>query len=669
MVPSEHPRHFARFRLAFGLSLLVFQTGGYDLSPHLLPLSFALTSTPLAPTAASTRPTRRQHPTLAEAKRLIESQQAETAIPKLKEFIRASPSSRYADEAYLLVGSALLSTQRQEEAIPYLERILKEFPKSDLVYRARILLASAHADLGHLDQALPLLSEVRSLAPDTQSRREALTLTGELLTRKGDYLRAIQAWLEEMRLAPEDQRGVSRDRIRGLVMEKLDRKTLLRVRDSYRSEFPGDLALIRLVDLELSRKEQHLAERHLRLFLKRFPNHDYATTASETLRSFTTQLREAQHVIVALLPLSGRLSSFGTESLRGIQLALDKGREVLNLPSIALAVKDTATNKVYLRSELYELIDDFRPIAVIGPMESREVQTLAELAERTETPFFTPSATLQNVRLLGNFVFSTALTYWLQTRRIAEYAMSQLGHHRFCILYPDTVYGRELTRLFSQEVRQRGGEIIAVELYREKDTDFGPQIKRLKAEDLARDGILTETKIEDGEPRVIYTPGFDAIFIPGRAREVALITAQLVFFDIKTPLLGTNGWNSPALLRLVDRSIDGSVFVDGFYLDSLAPDIQDFIGRYRRQYQRDPSPFAAQAYDATSLVLDAVRRGATSAREVREKMVNGQDLPALGGTARFDARGILNRRLFVLQVRQGKIMPAEQPVQLLEPAP
>lgn len=601
-----------------------------------------------------------QDPTLARAKGLIESQQPEAAISLLRNFLTRSPDSRHLDEAYFLLAVAFVRTEAHDQAVTYLDQLLEEYPSSRLADRARLMLASAHAELGQLDLALPLLAEVRSLSPDPQARRDALALSADLLSRKGDYLRAIQASLEEMSLLPEDERAVPRTRIRDLIRDKLDEKDLRRLRASYPATFPSDLAIIRLIELHLARKEQHLAEKYLRAFLKQFPSHEYATTANALLESFANALKQSEYVLAALLPLSGKLGRFGTESLRGVQLALERGNEMADLPSIALAVQDTESDRVFLRSHLYQLIDDYRPLAIIGPMRSQELRKMAELAERTETTFVTPSATIPDVQQLGRYVFSTAMTYPLQTRRLVEHAMTRLSYYRFAVLYPDTTYGRALARLFGREVMRRGGEIIAIESYQEGDTDFRQPIRRLKEADLKRDGSIAETTTETGQTRLTYTPGFDAVFIPGTAMEVSLILPQLLFYDLSVPLLGTNGWNSPDLLRWGDPSLQGSVFVDGLYLDSSDTNVQDFVARYQRHYRADPSLLAAQAYDATQLVLEAIRRGAGNSRAIRELFMAGHDFPALGGPAAFNAQGVLDRHLFVLEVKDGRIVQAGQ---------
>jgi ABC-type branched-subunit amino acid transport system substrate-binding protein len=175
-----------------------------------------------------------------------------------------------------------------------------------------------------------------------------------------------------------------------------------------------------------------------------------------------------------------------------------------------------------------------------------------EMAEHAKVPLITPAATFPNVRRLGSFVFSTTLTHALQAKRIAGYATGEQGYRRFCILYPDTTYGREQARLFAQEVLQHEGEVIAMESFKEGDSAFSPQIKRLKAEDLKKYGLAVpyDPSRPAGKPvgkadkRILYTPGFDAIFIPSRASEIGLLAAQLAFHDVKSRSWA-NGWNSP----------------------------------------------------------------------------------------------------------------------------
>ncbi len=603
-------------------------------------------------------------PVLGHAKLLIEKGDPESAASMLRRFLTTAPRPEHLDDAYLLLAAALHALKEYPEALKYLNQLQTEFPTSELADRGKLLMARTHAAMGNLDLALPLLTQVRTSTSDEDTKREALALTAEFLTQKREYVRAIQTLLEGMAGSPEEQTTETREQIKELIAQKMDKKSLIRLRTAYPRAYPGDLAAIRLIEYYIARGEDHLAEREIQQFLSAFPGHPYAAKADESLALLRARLKAHDFFVAAVLPLSGRLAPFATEVLDGVQLAVERAREQPGTPSIGLIIKDTEADRPGFLDDLAALLTEDRPLAVIGPMLSKNLPAMAEMAQKTRIPLITPAATLPNVRRLGGYLFSTSLTYTLQAKRIATYATNDQGYRRFCILYPDTIYGRELARLFAQEVRRHDGEIIAMESYKEGETDFGPQIKRLKAEDLKKYGLAVpvDPSRPPGKPvgkndkRLLYTPGFDAIFIPSRSNDIGLIAAQLAFHDMKVPLLGTNGWNSQDFSRTADRTVDGATFVDGFFAESPNPAVQEFVQRYQKRFQTMPSLFAMQGYDAARVVIEAIRKGATSGEAVQEYLATQRDLPTLAGPASFGPDGTLQRPLFLLQVKQGRFV-------------
>lgn len=603
------------------------------------------------------------HPTLNQAKRLIDSGQAEEAITILRRFLATSPKPDLLDDTYLLLGAALYSAKQYGEALKYLRQLQVEFPNSEVTDRGKLMQARTHAAMGNLDLALPILTGLRNLSKDDGTKREALQLSGDFYAQKKDATRAIQAWLDEAAVGTDDQAEDVRTRIHELVRETSSKKALEQIRDAFPHNFPGDLASLRLVDLYVGRGEEHQAIRQIQQFLVNFPVHPQAAKTSDLLTTLQAKLKSNQFFIAAILPLSGKLAPFANEVLSGIQLAVETNRDRAGSASVGLIVKDVESDHASFLDDFSGLLSIERPLAVIGPLLSKNLPVMAELAERAHIPLITPAATLPNVRRLGNYVFSTALTYQLQAKRIAAYAIKEQGFRRFCILHPDTTYGRELARLFAQEVRQQEGEVIDIESYKEGEADVSAQLKRMKAQDLKRYGLsvpVDQTKLTGKltklDKKILYTPGFDAIFIPGRAADAGLITAQLNFHDMKVPFLGTNGWNSPDFARTADSSIDGAVFVDGFFVDSPNPAMQDFVERYKKRFQTSPTIFAMQGYDAAKLVIDAVRKGASSGEAVHEQLLTQLDLSSLAGPASFGPDGTLNRPLFLLQIKRGRFL-------------
>ena len=603
------------------------------------------------------------HPALNQAKRLINAGQPEEAITTLRRFLATSPKPELLDDTYLLLGAALHSAKQYGDALKYLRQLQIEFPDSEVADRGKLMQARVHAAMGNLDLALPILTGLRNLSKDDGTKREALQLSGAFYAQKKDATRAIQAWLDEVVLGTDDQAEDVRTRIRELAEETSDKKALEQIRHTFPRSFPGDVASLRLIDLYVGRGEEHQAIRQIQQFLVNFPTHPQSAKTSELLATLQAKLKSNQFFIAAVLPLSGKLAPFASEVLSGIQLAVEANRDRAGSASVGLIVKDFESDYASFLDDFSELLNTDRPLAVIGPLLSKNLPVMAELAERAHIPLITPAATLPNVRRLGNYVFSTALTYQLQAKRIATYAIKEQGFRRFCILHPDTTYGRELARLFAQEVRQHEGEVIAIESYKEGEADVSAQLKRMKAEDLKRYGLsvpVDQTKLTGKltklDKKIFYTPGFDAIFIPGRAADAGLIAAQLNFHDMKVPFLGANGWNSPDFARTDDSSIDGAVFVDGFFVDSPSPTVHDFVDRYKKRFQTNPTLFAMQGYDAAKLVIDAVQKGASSGEAVHDQLLTQPDLSSLSGPAAFGTDGTLNRPLFLMQIRRGRFL-------------
>ena len=592
------------------------------------------------------------HTTLEQAKAQWEAGQTTQALETVEELIDSLPPPEVLQQAYFLQATILKHDAQIKEALSVLRQLLEEFPFSTVTNSARVLMAELFAQNKEYSQALTQLYQTLDYATDLELRQTLFQRIRQAELDDGNPLGAVKAALNEMVLVEPTERLELEQITQTLILQQLDEAALQELMEDYATRYPGDLATIRLIELHTARGDEVLAERDIRGFLKRFPTHPYAQTSMALLQSFINKIKVHPHILGVALPFSGPMKPYGTDLLNGVRLALDIAKEQWGFSSVGLVVKDTTSLTAPLRVEMQQLLDEFQPRAVIGPLLSREIRDLGRLPDDYATPFITPSSTLLNVRQFGSFWFSTAMTSSVQAKRLVEYAVMELGYYRFCIIYPKTAYGRELADMFGKEVLHSGGEIIAVEEYTEEQTDIAEQLRRLKNKDLEQYGLEEPEETRTGEERLVYTPGFDAVFLPGQPVHLAIIAAQLAFFDMNVPILGGNSWHNPELFRWAKQDLDGSVFVDGFFLNSPDPSVQLFIQRYRSQFHKEPSLFAVQAYDAATLVLETLRKEAQSGQDVWDQLVRRSDLPALSGFASFSSAGILNRRLYLLQVNK-----------------
>jgi ABC-type branched-subunit amino acid transport system substrate-binding protein/predicted negative regulator of RcsB-dependent stress response len=596
-----------------------------------------------------------QKPPIDAAKKLIDAGKPEEASESLQKFIETSPQSPFLPDAYLVLGQLLMGQQKWDEAGGYFRRLIEEYPTSEFMAQAKLGLATGLLKTGQLDAALPLLREAIGQASEPALKLAILRRLEEIYLAKADYPQTIQAALEQLPLVPPEEARFIEERVRSLLYARASESDLRRVAEHYQHVFPGDFALLRLLDIYGAAGEDYKVTRIAREFFRRFPTHEQTGAVTNVLLAQRKKLKSKDLILGALLPLSGPLSPYGNQVLNGIRIALDQVTDMGPRLAIGLVTKDTENDSKQLTIELDDLLEDYQPLAVIGPLLTRTLKTVAPAADARDVVFFSPSATYPEVQRLGRSLFNAAVNNHELVRELTEQAIVTMGWKRLCILAPQDAYGSEMAQAFSDEVRRLGGELIASESYETKENDFGAPIKRLKAADLKKYGKL-EPGPKKGKVMKLYTPGFDAIFLPGDVAKVGLLAGQLRFHGITAPILGTNELNSPELLRIGGRSVENTVFADSFFMDSPNPVVRNFVDRYRARFNEPPTAFAAQAYEATQLVLDAILKGATTGRAIRESLKKVKNFPGLSGPLSMTPAGYLERRYSLIQVKGGRFM-------------
>jgi len=391
-----------------------------------------------------------------------------------------------------------------------------------------------------------------------------------------------------------------------------------------------------------------------------------AKRAKMTLDRLRLRAQSRPNRIGALLPLTGPYGPIGRTALEAIEMALvDSG--------IELVLADTRGDAMHAPVALESLVYEKHVAAVIGPVGSIESLAAARAAERLEVPIVVLSAR-ERITRVGTFVFRHRLTRSAQAEAVAKHAVQELGFERFGILYPKSRYGREMMKAFWRTVERLGGEVRAAQGYSVHDRKVSDPIKRMIGRYYI-DGQETDPHWESlnrkSKDKSLHVPPiveFEALFIPDSGRRLRRILPFLAYWDIElktdptlSPLalshkyggdvpqlvqvLGGSGFNDR---RLVDRPLAQaaySVFVDAFWPD--APGAREFVDRWRERNQRPPPALAAHAYDATRLLVRAVRDQQDRAA-VRRALLGVRDHDGVFGPTRVEGDGEISFGLHVL---------------------
>ena len=628
----------------------------YVLSPIELPHAFSQNASSVD-LSSGTAPSSEEKLLFQEAKDAFEQGRYRIASISLETFLLDHPESSLLPEVYLLLDDIYRERGDLKRSAGSLGAFLERFPEEPRVGEIRLRLSGTFFELGDLKGVLALWEGIPG---ETDTKMIVYDNVARTYVDRSEYLDALHVMMQKRAMVsdPLDKNLVEHE-IALLIRENLQEEALRSVVKESGSAFPADEAMIRLISHYDLMGDYYQEEREILRFIAQFPGHHFVTQARHMLDQVKNKIKTDRYLIAILLPLSGRLSLFGNRALHGAELALQLFKESLPGASVNLVIRDLEEDPSRLRATLEDWLNEYQPIAVVGPLLSKEVNRVVPMIAEVDLALITPGATAPNLRALGASVFRNAATNRFLCNAIAEYAVIEMTIERFAVLYPDEQPGRRWVDCFSEGVESLGGEVVLSEPYPLSNTDFSRTILRLKKADLEKDGLMEVITDEKGKTENLYTPGFEAIFLPADAVRAGLIIPQLLFHDFKDiRVLGTNSWNSPEFLKLVGPYAEGVVFVDGFFAGASDPVVQNFVSRYRERFRQEPDLFAAQAYDATRLILAALEAGALTPTQVKAAVAETIDFPGASGFIYEIISGEVVKEPFYIEIREGKFVQA-----------
>jgi ABC-type branched-subunit amino acid transport system substrate-binding protein/predicted negative regulator of RcsB-dependent stress response len=590
--------------------------------------------------AQSTAPASRgEQAVFDRANQFIKKGQLTEGIQTLESFLVKYPKSPVFATVLIQLGEVLAQQGDLKKAEESFLAFLKKFPEEPRIHTTRYSLSQIYLRMGKVQEALAIWDEV---AGQEELKLPLYNRAVEIYTEQEDYYKVLHVLTQKLKwVANSPEETLTTEAILAIIRNRLSEANLHKVVSYFSSKYPADEALIRLIYIYDEQESYYREEKEISRFVSLFPNHPYAEEAQNAAKAIQTKLKKNRYLIAAVLPLSGKLASFGESALQGIQLALKQFKEALPGAPVGLVVRDDDPSP-QAQKDLKDWLYDYKPLGIVGPLLSKDVSRVAPLAEKGGWALITPGASSSSLPFMGETVFRNATTPYSQCHQLTEYAVQTLNLERFAIFSPSDASGEKWKGCLSQEVTQMGGEVVITKTYASDAADFNEQIKEL-------------TKRH--EKKIGEKGGFDALFLPGEARGVGLIIPQLVFHNLKDVLiLGTMGWNDPEFLRLVGPYADGAVFIDGFFLESPDPLIQGFVRRYKEQFQTNPDIFAAQAYDAVRLILESMKQGALTRTEVKATIANTKDFPGVSGYIYEIKNGEAIKKPFLIQVKKGRLV-------------
>lgn len=321
--------------------------------------------------------------------------------------------------------------------------------------------------------------------------------------------------------------------------------------------------------------------------------------------------------IGAIFGQSGNISVYGIPQAQAVALAVEEINESNYLGegvTLEVIYEDSAGVNEQAIAAMTKLVEEDGVIAVLGPTLSSEAFSADPIAQENGVPVMGVSNTAGGITDMGEFVFRNSLPEASVIPGTIAQATEVLGLEKVAVLYGNdddfTISGYDV---FVSALEENEVEILGEATFARGDVDFNAQL----------------TQLLSLEP--------DALVVSALAAEATQIIVQARQLGYEGPIIGGNGFNSPAVLTNAGEASDGVIVGAAWNIASPEPLSVLFSEAYEEAYGALPDQFATQAYTGAWLMATAIRcADSADSADVRDALAAITDFPSPLGMFSFD---------------------------------
>jgi ABC-type branched-subunit amino acid transport system substrate-binding protein len=154
--------------------------------------------------------------------------------------------------------------------------------------------------------------------------------------------------------------------------------------------------------------------------------------------------------------------------------------------------------------------------------------------------------------------------------------------------------------------------------------------------------------------------GWQALYLPIAAEDLARLKPALTFCEMDLPLLGSDQWLRPDLQGILPE-LEGAVLTAPYWGESPDSAVRRFEESYAQAYAERPGLLAAQAYDAARLFLSRLDGGVRNRTALRDALARVDGWKGVSGRTSFAGRQDAVKRPAFLRVHNGALEILKEP--------
>ncbi len=338
--------------------------------------------------------------------------------------------------------------------------------------------------------------------------------------------------------------------------------------------------------------------------------------------------------------MTGPQATFGQSTHNGIMMAADEVNAAggINGRKIKVLSEDDQSKQEEAANAVTKLISQNNVLAIIGEVASSASIAAAPICQSNKVPMITPSSTNDEVTKKGDYIFRICFTDSYQGEYQAVFAdqwATTSGKPKSVAMLTDVKsdYSQGLAKVFTAKFTALGGKIVGTQSYANGDSDFRSQL----------------TAIKGTNPSLLYVPGYYT--------DIGQIAIQARDLGITAPLLGGDGWESPKLIEIGGKALEGCFYTNHYFYADPSPVVSSFVQKYKERYGQIPDALAALGYDAMKTLADSMKRASKlDGPSLRDAIGQTKGLVGVTGTINIGPeRNAMGKKLVIEEIKNGQL--------------
>lgn len=332
--------------------------------------------------------------------------------------------------------------------------------------------------------------------------------------------------------------------------------------------------------------------------------------------------------------LSGRSADIGESGRNGFLLAVEDARQagLFGERPVEVLVRDVGASPEATRAAVGELLAA-GVVAVVGPMNSNNVQIVQPLVEAAGVVEISPTASAMTLHGKDDLLFRINWTTRDNGRNYARHCHRR-GLRRVAVAVNDNnrVFAQSWLEEFRSAFLALGGEVVAAPVFDSTASSHGGLVGSLLA------------------------PRPDGVVIVGNAADSARIAQQVRKQAPSMPLVAAEWAGAAQLLELGGRAVEGLMLAQNYNQADTSPRFTRFGEAYRKRFGSAPAYASVLSYDAGAALTGALSRRLAS-MPLKDALLRLGPFDGLQQPLRFDRNGDAERPAYFLTVRDGRFVP------------